>query len=231
MVAVAAPEASDLTDQGEWIIMTNVDYAVRLAGGPVVGFSRADFSAMQPGDDLCIVHHGWIGGIQDYDAGDIVARLVTPPSAIPPHVGRIVILSCGAGLDEGGDGGAAGVPDTSLVDQVKAGLIAFDLGAVQVTGAEGAALSSSFTSPLGAQPRVVDDARWDLYELVQTEAMRAYHDDIVAAIAFMEENRHLPIDEVADVVAQITRPFYERLVAYSDDIGVLFAAGTGIRTR
>ena len=230
MVLVAAPRASDLDDEGEWIITTNVDYAVEQAGGPVVGFDQSDFSEMEPGEKLYIVHHGWIGNIQGYKADDIVRLLTTPPGAIPHHILGIVLLSCGAGMDTLGANNKPRA-NSSLVDRISAGLTKHGYD-IPVAGAEGAAISSRFTSPNGTWPRVVNDEHWDAYAAIQEAVMSMYHDDIVAAMQLvMTDNPGMTTAEKADALAQITSRFYIALIQASEEAGTLFDAGEGIRIR
>lgn len=231
----------DQTRENDTVILTNLKYALDYAGGPVNDFSgTADFSTMEPGEDLMIIEHGAPGFMGEngvdysgYNAADIVRILLGNGNlqrAVPANIGGITILACNAGTDT--DEGA----DTSLVAGVAAGLHAANLDIV-VDGKMGLAL----TSPAIGE-RTVNPLRDDDYMGIQAQTVIDHNlnvnpgGDLKDANTIITDHADgdvdiagMTIEQRAERIAQITAPFYRDLIERSDRAGVLFPEFSGER--
>ncbi|MEQ9229971.1 MAG: DUF4157 domain-containing protein, partial [Cyclobacteriaceae bacterium] len=138
--------------EDDLVIMTNLNYALSYAGGPVVGMGGSpDFSGMSEDEDLMILEHGSAGKIQDYTPDDLLAVLTADGKEVPERIGGIIVLACEAGL-----AAEKGKPDTSLVAKLASGLAAKGLDIV-VDGKIGLAITSASTGERAVKPSQEDE--------------------------------------------------------------------------
>jgi hypothetical protein len=231
MVAVPT-ETGNVKDVEDWIIVAGINYALRRAGGPVVDFGHADFSRMAPEEELIILQHGQPGQVGQLNADDIVTKLVTHPEAIPRHISAVTFMSCFAGADVPG-----GPANSSLVDSARAGLVAYGYDEVLVSGAEGPAIAD-IPGVVGAGPglpapplHVVQPQMVQLAALAQQFFLEQHQDEILQAIAVINSNPNLAMEEKAEIVSQFAQGFYTDFVNWLRGAGLLLPPDLLIRLR
>jgi hypothetical protein len=231
MVAVPT-ETGNVEDVEDWIVVAGITYALRRAGGPVVDFGHADFSRMAPEEELIILQHGQPGQVGQLNADDIVTKLVTHPEAIPPNISTVTFMSCFAGADVPG-----GPANSSLVDSARAGLVAYGYDEVLVSGAEGPAIAD-IPGVLGAGPglpapplHVVQPQMVQLAALAQQFFLEQHQDGILQAIAVINSNPNLAMEEKAEIVSQFAQRFYTDFVNWLRGADLLSPPDLLIRLR
>ncbi|MDF2177180.1 DUF4157 domain-containing protein [Aliiglaciecola sp. CAU 1673] len=250
MVALAL---NDKDKEDDLVIMTNLQYALSYAGGPVVDFGpSADFSTMKAGEELMLLEHGSPGKIQSFGASKIVEILTKEGKAVPAHIAGVIVLACSAGLPE-----KAKDESSSLVAIISKGLSEKGIHVV-VDGKRGLALTSPSTGERAVRPdkqdeymklqhqivikygfdgEVIDVAarRPDLVEKYGPKvvkklkpAMEILKQDYKAHKDLFEKDpAAMTLEEKARHMARITKPFYQELVHTADKKGFLYAEFKG----
>jgi hypothetical protein len=236
--------ATDAVDPNDFVIHSHINYALSQVGGPAHLIGEANLSVLDPSGTLYIVEHGSEGGIgpfmDDDEEGSVpvdvfVNHLVHPQAGLPEDFhGKIKITSCYSAIGS--------EENASVVERVKAGLRNAGRQGIEVIGAMGPSITNAKISSKYAviDPKRIDDATYAQafllgqlpeFELERSDELErklglgdhgAYEHGKHAAMAGAWAQRGQVEDPFA-FAAQLSKPFYEDLLAIAQRNGMLLA--------